>query len=435
MRETLLVVKIGKDFLGINAKIAKAVVELSEDNFKKTSLISEHIQGAIIYHDKLYPLVDIGKVFSSKSTNPKVGNIAIIIQEGNKACALLIDEILNIEEGEKVEIEGSKSRVFHLKSGFVEEFNFSYLEGVKIPFLKLENKTNNLRKSSNKQLYLVIKLNEQRFGIEAKLIRKIISIENNQNIKLSSTNWISNAFSIDGKVIKTGILNKLLHIPSNKNQYLVILEKDKKRFGVLAEDIVDMIEINSEEISQGVTRSNIINDFIQTKENIIPIISSNFLLQTIDNEATIFDNISYNTPKNRNLKEDHYLVFKINDQKLGIAVKDIKKLVRSENVKITTFGNSSGIIQVDKMLYPIYNLGKENIVSNHSNLDFLLIEKNEKVLAIPISQVEGIVRAINSQTIYSKDQKNKFSKAIIDEHGNVINVINTDNILEDAYGN
>ncbi len=440
MKEGILVIKVGQEFFAIRVKEVKAIIGISKENFKESSLLSSHVLGLVEYHNNVYPLIDPNVVLNSKkfdveSLLKNKKGIAVIVQRNQKAYAIPVDEIVTIEIAKRVNIEGGESSVFAVKNGFVEEFSFEKLEELEIPYLNLNDEAKEVRSSRKKSYYIVVDVGRKKFCIDAKLVRKVVEVKFTFSTHISDKGWVNKAYSVDGKVIKGGNLKKLLGISSEDEcKYLVILEREGKYFALLVDGVDDIIEISNQQVTKSFGKDSVLDKFVNVNEKVFPFISTTFLERVLDKEATHL--LEKKEERRISAKGNNYLVVRVGNVRFGVELGKVKKLVRSENVSVNSYGSLGGIIQVNKEIYPMINIAEELQSDEKVDVrraDYLLLDIGEKSVAIPISQVEGITRASAGKEV-SSPKNRLFSKSVVDEKGEVLNIINTDRLVEEVYG-
>ncbi|RKQ60611.1 chemotaxis signal transduction protein [Thermovibrio guaymasensis] len=442
MKENILVVRIGKEFLAIKAKNIKSIIEVDQRDLKINSSLSSHTLGFVKHYKNIYPLISPSILFNKK--NPSLDSLfdknrvtVVIIQIDSKAYALPVTQVITIEEAKKVEIENSEVSVFALRNGFVEELNVKIFENLKVPFLNLKSEREKLEKSQQrkKSYYLEVTIEGKKFCIDARLVRKVVELDSISGVRLSDQKWISEVYSVGGEAIKAGNLKKLLEIEEKtKEKFLVILEKNKKTFALVVDKVEDIIEITEDKKTKSFKSNDILSDFINTNNDVIPLISSSFLEEILEKESTAVHKKEEHK-KESSEEENTYLIVKIGNVRIGIELKNVKKLVRSENTRVTSYRNLGGIVQVGQEIFPILNIANEldeKIRLDLKRADYLIVEKDNRNIAIPISQVEGLTKTSTSQ-ITGSNKRNIFSKAIVDENGEALSILNTDLLLRRAY--
>jgi len=432
MAEGVVVVKEADNVFGIRAKSVRTIVEVSEENFKKTAFLSRYSVGGVIYHGNLYPLISVRRLMGGEE-NPNVsGKIAVIVSEGDRSCALLVDEVVTIEVAERVEIDKGETNVFKLKQGFAEEFNLELLQRFNVPFLRLRKSEDRREvRKREKRRFVVVSVDGKRFSIDASLIRKVMVASEQQEVRISGKGWINEAFSIDGRVVKTGILGRVFGFGEAKGEYLVVLEKDRKRFALLVSDIEDIVEVSTDEITSAAgAGEDYVEGFLNLPSGIVPIVSSEFLEKSLSEFSS---EVAVETKRGEKKKRNFYLVFFVGEGRFGVPLVEVKKLVSAESVKVYTFGakNTAGVVQDGKDIHPIVAFeGAENLTSS----DYLIVGRGKRTLAVPITEVEGISEANVSKSITATGGNVPLKEAFIDSGGEVVNVIDVEKLTEGVYG-
>ncbi|GEM_PF-2289896 len=442
MKEGVLVVKMDNEFLGIKASVVRSIVEITKENFKRTSFLSESVVGGIVHHDRFYPLVslkeNLKRRFLESFGSERAEAVGVILQKESKACALLVDDIHTIEVAERVEMEGAEGGAYRVREGFVEELDFSLLEKKRVPFLIVKSEEEKRENKGKKKSYcLLVGIKGKTYGIPSSFIRKVVSLKETKGLKFTDKGWISKAFSVGDAVMKAGNLREMLKINGeDSGEFLVVLEKGAKDFALIVDDVLDIIEFSHEFKGKTglIEGRETIEGFIEYKTGIVPVVSAFFLEELIEKEGLSVEFKEEKEKKTLNLGEN-YLVFFVGKKRLGVSLKRVKKLVRSENAKMSLFGNYGGVIQVGKVIYPIVSVSRfveEEIDISRS--DFLLIESGEHAVAIPISEVDGIIKARASQKVAADSEFSVFSEAVLDENEELVNVLDVDRLIEVSYG-
>ena len=376
MKVMALEFRVAHTLFAVEMKDVKHLFEIEEKDILTFPDMPECLAGIVRYNNYVYPLISLKKVFNLEGED---SDTAFVLIYENKEYAILIDEVIKIDEIDK------KSNflidVFEDGDKLIEEFNLSFLKNIDIPvFYNKKNIEVVKNYHKDQESFLVFECNNEFLGIEISLIRKIEEYSG-ENLILNGVLPIVDFSKVYKKCEQTNVL---------------VLEFERS-LGVNIGEVIDVVFVDKEKI---VKANGMFNRY--------------FLYQ--NKEVKVFDN--------------EYLKTKINKFGVHLLKENKKKIINTLEILIVdVFGVKIAIRMQNILGLYDYNEGKLNVSTKSKYIKGILPTGKGAVYIISLEEV------FNKKYTLSEDSKiillkHKTTKALlVDKIEDLINV-SVDNVIE-----
>ena len=392
MKVAALEFRVADKYFAIEMSKVKHFFEI--ENIKKLDFLPSFVEGIVNYNNYVYPLISLKKAWNIDDGKKEETAVAIVFRE--REYAILIDEIIKIDEFEKK--ENFLVEVFEEDGKLIGNLNLDFLNDFKIPTFQNKTITIEEKKYANKESYLVFECNEELLAIDSKLIKKIEDYEKETVI-------------INGMVVNVTNQDKIYKECAKVN--ILILENEK----VLAfpiGNVVDILLVEKDEITQ--TYEGVFNRFFLYKSKEVKIFSNGYLGKMISKYGSVV--------KKENIKKFdekiEVLLLNICGEKFAIRMKNVVD-INEYNEASLNFANNNphvkGIITTREGATYILSfekiLKKEPVISEDSKI---IVLKDENILkAILVDSIEDIIYVKSENILISNENDNIIGGMVI--HG------------------
>jgi chemotaxis signal transduction protein len=311
-------------------------------------------------------------------------NTAVAMVFEDREYAILIDEIIKIDELEKK--ENFLIEVFEENGEIIGNLNLDFLKDVEIPVfnnnVKKEEKRGNIEE---KESFLLFKCNNELLGIDTQILRKVEDYNG------------KDVFLLNNAVITLLPFSKIYKDCPMKS--VLILEKEKT-LGMTVDEIIDVALVDKNEI---VKASGMFDRYFLYNGKEVKIFNSEYLQTKIEKYGVVL-------PK-ENKKEfadkEEILILDIAGEKFAVKMSNILEIVdfdetyfnftnENPHVKgiLTTKEGATFIISLEKVL------GKKIQTDEDSKI---IVLKNGSLKAILVSKIEDLVYVEKEKIIDSKN--------------------------------
>jgi len=312
-----------------------------------------------------------------------------------KHIAIAVDEINKIQEIEETEEGNDVINFYNLKGQIIEEITPVFLDRkIKVPPLKqklYDFLTEDKKIKEDERSFLVFKSGDKLFGIETRFVKKVEYIENVKQAITKKDGWVDRLLLVKDVPIKAVNFRKVLDIKGEKEENLLIIEKDKKPTGILVDEVVDIFSIGLSNISTGTDKNEIFNEFITINKQVIPILSEKFIHEIIEKYY-----IKPRKNKNEKFSEKNQridiLIFKIGNEKFGIKMENVDEVLEYEEVHISKYPTEHPLIKgiVAKERESMFLISYEDVLSQkvdieHEDTKIISIKEGNQKFALLIS--------------------------------------------------
>jgi len=378
MKVSALEVRVGDKFFAIEMDKVKHFFDI--ENILKMPSLPNFVEGIVRYNNYVYPLISLKKAWNIEDNN--LSNTAVAIVYEGLEYAVLIDEIVKVEELEKK--ENFLLEVFEEEGKLIGNLNLDFLKNVNIPtfnnlYVKEVSKIDNDTES-----FLLFKCNDEILGIDTKVIKKVEDIVNR------------NTLIINDVVIKLFEFEKLYKECSY--QSTIILEHEKV-LGLLTGEIIDIYIVPKDKIT--ISQHGIFNRFTIFNSQEVKIFSNSYLEKFVDKYGV-------HIPKEDKKLYDEsteVLILNIAGDKFAVRMENVVDIAEyneghlhfaNDNpyVKgiLTTKEGATFIISLEKLL------NKEIKVDEETKI---IVLKDNKIKAMLVSKIEDLIHLKKEQVIVS----------------------------------
>jgi chemotaxis signal transduction protein len=376
MKVPALKFRVGDKVFAIEMKNIKQFFEVEE--ILKVKGLPPCVLGITKYNKNVYPLISLKKAWKLGGEDSSTA-VAIVFKD--KEYAILIDEIIKIEEFEKKETFSIE--VFEENGELIGNLNLDFLENMNIPTFKnvYSEEKKEFKKYKN---FLLFKCNEEIIGFDVRFLKKVEEY-NGKNI------FVLNKFAIPLVPFK-----KIYKDCEAKN--IVFLE-DKKVMGIVVDEIIDIVMVEEDEIVR--SEEGIFNAFFVYDKNEVKVFNNAYLEMKIEKYGVQY--IEKEEKESINKKE--VLIVEICGEKFGIEMKNVLEIsdykksllhIADENpyVKgiVTTREGALYLISLEDLLEREFDESEAKVI----------VVKSEPLRAFLIERIDDLIYVDEDKIVYSK---------------------------------
>ncbi|WP_457640707.1 chemotaxis protein CheW [Persephonella sp.] len=429
---SLLEFKIKGNLFGIRTEIIKNIFDI--ETIKKAYFMPDYVVGVTHYNQYLFPVICTEKLLklSDRSCEEPVGKTAVVVDLNGKYYALIVDEILKIQEIERTGPEDDIVNFYKTKNDLPEELTKTFLmTKIQVPsflnkrYTEAEIKTG---KPKAENSYLIFYIGEKIFALNTEIIRKVEYLESMKKSVTVENNWIEGVFLIKDFIVKVGSLKKLLNLEDSPAENLVIIEKHNRYFGFTIDEIIDIVEVPKSEIKSGPNPDNILNEFFVYSNEVVPVISDKYIGKIIDEYALLHEK---KEEIQENSEEETILIVEIAGEKFAVNMKNVTGVLELNDLHISNYTTKNpfikGLTTVRNEKYFVVSyeeiIGKE--IEKKEDAKLLVLKYNDNLkIALIISEIQDII-TVPAANIKVADDDNYFiGGTVVDNKDNFIDLLN-----------
>jgi len=392
MKVAALEFRVSDKYFAIEMNKVKHFFEV--EDIKKLPSLPEFVVGIVKYNNYVYPLISLKKAWGIEEEDSDMG-IAIVYK--GKEYAVLIDEIIKIDELEKK--ENFLIEVFEENGKIIGNLSLDFLKDLHIPTFKnhyIEKKDEIFNKEN--ESFLFFKCNEEILGIETSIIKKVEEYQNSDIMILGES------------IVKVLDANKIYKKCEKEN--LIVLE-DEKVAALPVGEIVDIHIIPKDKIMT--SNEGVFNKYILYKGKDVKLFSTSYLKKFI---AKYGVHIQKNNENKMYNEKTEVLVVNILGEKFAIRMKNITQIEEYEESHLT-FANSNpyvkGIITTNEGATYILSfekiLGKKHIKNEESKI--IVLKHHSDIKAIIVDEIEDLIYVDEENVIIANESENYIGGMII----------------------
>ncbi len=261
-----LFVKIGNEKYGIDINTIKEIVFVPEI----TPTTNPNEIGLITLREEVIPLLDFSSLlgFSSEITDD---SRIIIIWHKNRSIAILVDEVLEVNDiaesmiekmnDEKIEGIYKGDEITSIVSNF-------YLEELVDNFNIQENEEVQIKRDNEMIEVVVFKIEDEEFAFDIKDVQEIIKYEK-PTFFPQAPNFVEGLMNLRGSVIPVISLPKKLGFEENITDKTKIIVCDifDEKIGFIVNDVSDIMFIEDIHLSKVENKDSIFDEVINLDED------------------------------------------------------------------------------------------------------------------------------------------------------------------------
>ncbi|WP_029520989.1 chemotaxis protein CheW [Persephonella sp. IF05-L8] len=428
MKVSVLEFTIGDSLFGIQADYIKLIFDV--EIIKDVDMVPDYVIGITRYGENVYPLICTARILEMEGDfcNQSIGKTAIVVKTRKGLYALLVDEIIKIQEIEKTD-ENSIINFYKEQDTVLEEITPKFIEQrVNIPsFFEKKEKDFAKTLSQEERAFVLSEIEDRIIGFDIDLVKKVEDIEELKPSKIPTENWVNRVYSLKNMIIKTGNLRKLLNINEKKGENLILLSKDNKILGIEVDKINDFAAVPENEISIS-TKEEIFDRYFIHNGKIVSVIANKHINNWIDQYALKSEVHHEEETKRKDTKE--ILLIKIGNKRFALKMDEIVEVLNYEDVKISTYPTKNpyikGIMAFREKTY--YLISFETALNQKIDIDentkILIFQKDGKEGALIISEIEDILSVPEEKIIPVSSESSFIDGAFISDTGDIINFLN-----------
>ncbi|GAB6074293.1 chemotaxis protein CheW [Nautilia lithotrophica] len=403
MKVAALEFRVADKFFAIEMSKVKHFFEV--ENLMHLDFLPDFVEGIVRYNNNVYPLISLKKAWNIDDGKKEDIAVAIVFKE--KEYAVLIDEIIKIDELEKK--ENFLIEVFEENGKLIGNLNLDFLDDFKIPtFLNKNIEKKEEKKNIDKESFLLFECNDEILAVETSLVKKIEDYEKDILI-------------INEMVINLTDQEKIYKKCDKKN--ILILE-DEKVIAFAIGNIIDIYLIDKNDIT--LSNDGMFNKYFLFKSKEVKVFSSNYLKKLINKYGSIIKK-----DKIRKFDEKiEILLLNICGEKFAIRMSNVVDINEYNEVSLN-FANDNPHVKgiVTTREGATYILSFENILKKESKISEdskIIIIKNEKHLkAILVDGIDDIIYVKSDHILITNKSDNIIGGMVIN-NDEMIPLINID---------
>lgn len=258
MKVAALEFRVADKFFAIEMSRVKHFFEV--ENIIRLDFLPSFVEGIVNYNNYVYPLISLKKAWHIDDGKKEDTAVAIVFN--NREYAILIDEIIKIDELDKK--ENFLVEVFEENGKLIGNLNLEFLDDYNIPTFKNRTENKERKKDVNKESFLLYECGGEILGIDTSVVKKIEDYENDSVV-------------VNGMLVKL-VLGEKIYKECEKRNILIL--EDEKVLAFPIGNIIDVHLIDKDEIT--LVRGDVFEKYFLFKSQEVKIFSKNYLKKLID---------------------------------------------------------------------------------------------------------------------------------------------------------
>ena len=418
-----LIFEINGEHFGIDVKFLEGIF-LIEEYFYEENMPS-YVKGIYKFDNIFYPVICLQELLKLGKCKKDIQNETIVlVNMDNYRFSLLVDSVYKIFPSNHNSHYGT---LFKVENIICKEIDKNYiLDKVdKIFFYdyKFETKKIDKYKKKDEKKYLIFQLETSLYAIEDSLIKNISMFDRKKvNDTICNEEWIIGNIQNGHYDSRVGDLKNLFHIERKFEEKLILfLEKEKKQFGFLIDDVLKIVKIQNREIRN--IDEKIIKGVFEYDDRIVSLLDTDFI-EKIIREHGIKN--SYDIIQKDEEETKKYVFFQVEDRWFALEIEKCDFIISKEKIELMTKYSSSdfvkGMFEYRNDIYFLVTLFKGGDFN-----EVILIKKLDIGLGI---QQAFSMKSVKKENIHAMRDENNFIKEIIVEDDKNIDVVNIEWFLQ-----
>jgi chemotaxis signal transduction protein len=398
MKVSVLEFRLNEDIFCFDAKHIAYVFEL--EDFTPIQTHNKAVLGVVHYNKDVMLLVDTLYLYSQQSMAKEGEKSVVVIYDDEKNIyGMLVDEILKIEELDKVpatvEIKTEELVINHYKDKeeIVNEIApLPLLHKYNIAAMKQEQNIKAIKSDEYvaKKEYLLFCIAQHTYAVASEYVKEVVESSDSMfELRLGKEGEIQGAVAVRDEVISVA---KLL---DEKSAYdsLVIMSVAGKKVAIGVDEVFDIETFFVSNLEVLKDKNTPIDAFYNYNKRVVGIINPHYFIQNIEKKQAhgelLDDKISYR----------EYLTFSLSDKKFTIDMRSVGQVVETEMLSRTD--SSSIIANKDIKFITTWNKAAVSVADISGLLgidDFdlegsqtIFIHYKDKHCAFLVDEVEDII--------------------------------------------
>ncbi|WP_457643721.1 chemotaxis protein CheW [Persephonella sp.] len=435
MKINILEFTVKDHLFGLRTEYIKNIFDI--ENVQPAPLMPDYVAGVTTHGRHVYPLICMERILELDGQCKNLtGKTAITVDVDGRNYALVVDEIHKIQEIEKTGKEDDVINFYNLKGEVLEEITPQFLKRkIRIPAFRqsetaFQEELSTIEKKEDEESFLIFKAGDRFFGVNTDFIKKVEYIENLSKTAVNEDSWIEGVYLLRKIPVKAGNIKKLFNIENGEGEFLIILEKDRKLFGLIADDIIDIYTVKISKINRGSYEQAVLKDFVVYDNRVVPVLSERFITETLEKYSleTAYEEEQTSTEKKNQID---ILLFRIGEELLGIKMENVDEVLEYSDVHISNYPTEikaiKGLIATGKeslFLISYEEFLGQRIDTDSEDTKILIMKDDDLKIALLISDIEDIL-VVPEENFAEVDSEELFIRGtVMDRKGNLINVIN-----------
>jgi chemotaxis signal transduction protein len=391
MKVPALKFRVGEKHFAIDMRNVKHFFEVEE--ILSFPYLPHFVKGIVKYNNYAYPLISLKKAWN---LNEEDSNIAVAIIYKGKEYAILIDEVLKIEELEKK--EGFMIEVFEEDGELISKLDLEFLEYIEVPTFK--NKPAEKKKLLGEEnSYLLFKCNNELLAIKSEMVRKIDEYEN------------KDTYSLNGFVIPLISFSKI-YKDCNKESIVIIKDNNNKNMGLIVGEIIDVVLIEKDDI---VKADGMFDEYFIWKNQEVKVFNNEYLKLKIEK----FGVFGVEKEEKHFLDKVEVLIFKVLGQRFAMLMEHIVEIMEYKETNmhfnadnpfvkglISTREGAAYVLSLEKLF------NKEFKPTSESKI---IVFRKHLLRALIIDQIEDLIYVDESKIVFSDSPESYIGGVVMDK--------------------
>ncbi|NPA11624.1 MAG: hypothetical protein GXO62_05230 [Epsilonproteobacteria bacterium] len=360
------------------------------------------VKGIVRYNDYVYPLISVKKAWNLKEEDT---NTAVAMEYNGKEYAILIDEVISIEELEKK--SSFLVEVFEENGELIGNLNLDFLEYIEVP--TFVNKKDESKKSGEleQESFLLFECGNELLAIRSSILRKAEEYEGGDTIILNNF------------VLPLIPFSKIYKESEKKN--ILVLE-DEKILGVVAGEVIDVVLVDNDEIvkAEGMFDAYFIHNNRQVK-----VFNNEYLKTKIER----FGVVGVEKEEKHLFDKEEVLIVDVLGEQFALRMKNIVEIDEYDKANLNFSVNNpfvKGIITT--RFGSAFILSLERVFSRELKPDEdtkIIVLKDKILRALVVTSIEDLIY-VDEDKIVLSDSEDTYIGGVVMEKERVIPLFNPD---------
>lgn len=394
MKIAALEFRVADKYFAVEMEKVKHFFEV--ENLTELDFLPEFVEGIVNYNNHVYPLISLKKAWNIDDGVKEDTAVAIVFRD--KEYAVLIDEIIKIEDLEKK--ENFMVEVFEENGKLIGHLNLDFLDDFKIPTFKNRREVKEDKKETEKESFLIYECSGELLAVETSLVKKIEDYEKDTLI-------------INSMVVNLTSQDKIYKECEKKN---VLILEDDKVLALPVGSIIDIHLLDKDDIT--LAHEGVFNKFFLFKSKEVKVFSTNYLKKLISKYGSVIK-------KERARKFDEkveVLLLNICGNRFAIRMQNVLDISEyneaslnfannNPHVKgiITTREGATYILSFEKILKKEHKITEDSkiiVLKDENTLKAVLVDSIEDIIYVKKENIlvsNGSDNIIGGMVIYEKE--------------------------------
>ena len=431
----LLEFKVKDNLFSIKTEYVKQIFEI--EKVKPVSYLENYVCGFTVYSEKSYLLIDFASIagLGNSCKENLIGKTAVVVDVFGKTYALIVDEIVKIREIEKKSYEGDIISFYKDKDIVIEEITPEFLSlRIKVPPLKQlltkkgeESLAEKKKVEKKEQNFLIFALENLYYGINTQFVKKVEYLDYLNETPVDEDGWIEGVLLIKDTPVKVGNLKKILKLnEKRKRESLILIEDQRKKFGIFADEIVDIYPVEEEQIHKG-SDEEILQDFFVYKNKVVPILSGKFLKEVLDRYS--LETISKKEEERTTKFSDKttFLLIQIASKIFAVPMENLGEVLEYKDIHLSNYPSDNplikGIAAYRNFSFFLITLEPILNVELKDDKKVLLLQKDEKLVGVLITDIYDLID-VPKTDVFLLDTDDSLVGGTVYYNGDLIEILN-----------